>query len=66
MGMNNAIKTVRIRVRGVGQSFGCVGQLVARNGRVIEETDMKPHGMTAAARDAALAIATKRGWEVTS
>jgi uncharacterized protein YegP (UPF0339 family) len=32
-------KRVRIRVRPVGTNFGWVGELVAANGKIIDETD---------------------------
>jgi hypothetical protein len=47
-------KRVRIRVRPVGINFGWVGELVARNGRIVDETDVR--GFAAAAHDAALAL----------
>jgi hypothetical protein len=50
-------KTVRIRVRPVGQAFGCCGEVVARNGRVLASTDVLPLGFTAAAIDAAMRLA---------
>ena len=53
-------QAVTIRVRSVGQSFGCVGEVVARNGRVLATTALKPYGFTQAAHDAAVALAEAR------
>lgn len=51
-------RTLRIRTRAVGQSFGTVAELVARNGRVVETTSPpRPLGMDAAAIDDARALA---------
>lgn len=47
-------KPCRIRVRRVGQNFGFCGELVARNGRVIDSTDTRP--FAGAAHTAALAL----------
>lgn len=52
-------KTVGVRVRSVGQRFGCVGEVVARNGRVIATTDTKPHGFTAVAYASAVELARR-------
>jgi hypothetical protein len=35
-------KVATIRVRNVGVNFGCVGQIVARNGRVLGESQTRP------------------------
>ncbi len=47
-------KTVSVRVRPVGQAFGVVGEVVARNGRVIATTKTYPHGFDQSARQAAM------------
>ena len=52
-------KIVLIRVRNVGINFGCVGQIVARNGRVIAESQTRPRGATALAEADALALAAR-------
>ena len=59
-------RRVRIRVRQVGQSFGCVGEIVALNGRTIDETPVYPLGFDANARRRAMQVADARGWEVVS
>lgn len=41
---------VKIRTRTVGQYFGTVGQVVARNGRVLHETQVRPYKFTQAAQ----------------
>lgn len=63
---NTETKVVRIRVRNVGQSFGCCAALVARNGRVLGETRVRPHGMRHVAHADALELAEKHGWTVAS
>ena len=50
-------RTLKLRVRTVGQSFGCVGQVVARNGRVVAESETCPFGFTEDALDKARALA---------
>lgn len=57
---------VKIRTRTVGQSFGTVGQVVARNGRVIHEGPARPFGFLVAATADAFAWAFKHGHEVRS
>lgn len=58
------VRQVRVQVRTVGQAFGCVGVLVARNGRDLWSGPTRPHGFTAAAREDAEAEAGRRGWTV--
>jgi len=50
-------RVLKLRVRNVGQSYGCVGQVVAGNGRVIAETEPCPLGFTEAALNKARALA---------
>jgi len=57
---------IRIRCRTVGQNFGTVGQIVARNGRVVAETRTFPYGFTGPATDAARSLAATKGWTVRS
>ena len=57
-------KIVRIRTHTVGVHFGTVAQLVARNGRPIYESDLKPYGFTAPAIADARAHATEQGWAI--
>lgn len=64
--MKSAVKIVGVRVRTVGLSFGCVGQLVSGNNRVLAECDVRPHGCTAAASADAIALAARKGWTVRS
>ncbi len=65
--MTNAKKKVRIKVRAVGQAFGCVGELYYLNGRKAAETgDVFPRGMGHVAQSAAEALAAKLGLEVVS
>lgn len=53
-------KTVTIRSRKVGVNFGVVGQVVARNGRVLAETDdVFPLGCEQTAVDRATALASR-------
>jgi hypothetical protein len=54
-------RTVTLRTRNVGESFGIVGQVVAGNGRVLAETETKPYGFTASALDAARTLAERVG-----
>lgn len=54
-------RIVTIRTRTVGQSFGTIGQVVARNGRVLAETDTKPYGFHEAAEQAARDLAGRIG-----
>lgn len=54
-------KTYRIRTRNVGQSFGCIGEVVARNGRVVASGPTRPHGMDHAAMDDARRLAEEIG-----
>jgi len=46
-------RTVKIRVKNVGEAFGCIGQVIGENGRVIAETEAVPFGFTGAAIDGA-------------
>mgnify|MGYP001186254728 CR=1 FL=1 len=39
-------KVVIVRVRNVGVNFGCEGQLVSRNGRVLASGQTRPRGAT--------------------
>jgi hypothetical protein len=57
-------RTVRIVVAPVGQRFGCIGILKARNGRVIATTEVLPHGCDHLAREAAEDLAARNGWTV--
>lgn len=66
MTKTTATKTVKISTKNVGQNFGTVGVLKARNGRVVAETDTYPRGFAQAATDAAEALAAKLGYEVVS
>lgn len=50
-------KIATIRVRSVGVNFGCVGQVVARNGRVLGESQTRPRGATALAEADAIRLA---------
>ena len=52
-------RTVTIRVRPVGQAFGCCGEVVSRNGRVLATTDTMPYGFTQSAIDAAVELAER-------
>lgn len=52
-------KTVGVRVRPIGQGFGCIGEVVAGNGRVIATTDTKPHGFTSVAYASAVELARR-------
>ncbi len=54
---------VKISTRSVGQSFGTEGVIYAR-GKIVATTDTFPYGFDLAAREAAEAIAEKRGWTV--
>ena len=47
----------RVRVVPVGINFGCIGQVLARNGRVVAETGCYPCGTTSAALAMARALA---------
>jgi hypothetical protein len=47
---------LKVRVRVVGDHFGCVGE-VLRRGRVIAQTPVYPYGFTANAKAAAEALA---------
>lgn len=55
---------VTLRTRTVGQCFGTVGQIVARNGRVLAEGDVRPYGFAAAALGDVERIAADRGYQV--
>lgn len=57
-------RTVRIRTANVGQGFGTVGIITARNGRRLEQTRTFPLGCHAQAEDAARTLAAERGWTV--
>lgn len=46
----------RLRTRNVGTHFGTVGQVVARNGRVVRETEVVPYKFDQAALGRARAI----------
>jgi hypothetical protein len=59
-------KPVTIRTRTVGQSFGCEGQIVASNGRVLATTRVFPHGFDSNAYQAAESLAAERGYVVRS
>ena len=50
-------KVVIVRVVNVGVNFGCVGQLVSRNGRVLGEGQTRPRGATALAEADAVRLA---------
>ena len=54
---SNSGRVLKLRVVNVGQSFGCVGQVVARNGRVVAESETCPHGLTEVALNKARALA---------
>jgi hypothetical protein len=56
---------VTLRTRTVGQCFGTVGQVVARNGRVLAEGEVRPYGFAAAALGDVERIAAERGYRVT-
>lgn len=56
--------TVTIRTRNVGQAFGCEGQIVARNGRVVATTRTYPYGQHSNAYEAAASLAAKLGHTV--
>ncbi len=55
------MSNVTIRTRSVGVNFGTVGQVVARNGHVLHETDTKPYQFFTAATNAAEAWAEAHG-----
>jgi hypothetical protein len=48
-------KAAKIRVSSVGQGFGCAASVLVR-GKAVAETRTFPHGMTANAYAAALAL----------
>lgn len=50
-------RVLRVRTRTVGCRFATIGQLVARNGRVVAETRQLPYGFDAVAKQAAIQIA---------
>ena len=55
---------VVLSTRLVGTNFGCCGVIRSqRTGRVLAETDTKPHGFASAALNAAMELATKRGYD---
>lgn len=56
-------KQVEIKVRGVGQAFGCVAE-VFRGQRKLYETRVYPHGQRGNAYQGALAECEARGWSV--
>lgn len=62
--MDTKTKTVKIRVARVGQSFGCCGQVVARNGRVLAEGPTRPRGGEVQAEEDARELAAKKGWRI--
>lgn len=55
---------VTLRTRTVGQNFGTCGQIVARNGRVLAESDTYPLGFTAAALAEVRDLAGERGYQI--
>jgi hypothetical protein len=63
--MTKTNKTVTIKTATVGQAFGTVAMIKARNGRVLWTSDTKPYGFTTAAIAAAECEAAKRGYIVT-
>jgi hypothetical protein len=56
---------VKIKVRNVGQSFGCDAVVMALNNRQIHETRTFPYGMRAQAYDAAKTWCEMHGHRVT-
>ena len=58
------MKKVTLRTATVGRCFGTCGLIVARNGRVLAETDAVPYGFTGRALELAADIARQRGYEV--
>lgn len=58
------MKTVTIKVRTVGQAFGCEAVVKYLNGRTAHTTDTFPYGFTSSAYDSALHEAERRGWKV--
>jgi len=57
-------KFASIQVVSVGQSFGVRAKVVARNGRVLAETRLYPHGMDGQAAAAAERLAADQGYTV--
>ena len=52
-------RVVTVRSRKVGVNFGLVGQVVARNGRVLAETEVFPLGCEHIAVDRAVELASR-------
>jgi len=50
-------KVVIVRVRNAGVNFGCEGQLVSRNGRVLASGQTRPRGATTLAEADAIRLA---------
>lgn len=61
-------RRVVIKVRSVGQAFGCIAELRdEETDQKLAETDrVRPHGMRGAAYSDGEALAADRGWEVAS
>jgi hypothetical protein len=58
-------RSVVVAVVGVGQAFGCCGEIRdARDGTVLDETNVYPNGFEGAAERYAAARALERGWTV--
>lgn len=52
-------RKLRLRTRTVDQCFAMIGQVVARNGRVVAETDVVPYGFYDSALRQARELAEK-------
>lgn len=57
-------RTAALRVRPVGQAFGCVGQVIGECGAVVAETAVCAYGHDGAARTLAFELAAKLGLSV--
>ena len=59
-----ATKVATIRVREVGQRFGCLGEVVASNHRVVAQTRIYPYGSRSLAYQDAYDRARELGYVV--
>ncbi len=64
MPQNNTLIRVVLRTRTVGQCFGTVGEIRARDGDLLAEGQVRPYGFESAAISDVAAIASDRGYLV--
>ncbi len=64
MPQNNPPMQVILRTRTVGQAFGTMGEIRARNGDLLAQGEVRPYGFTNAAISDVAAIASDRGYLV--